>query len=69
MIGIVTTFSGSGFASWVDGVGTGAGFNASNGLCVDSSNNIFVADKNNNRIRRINSAGLYEDTNMHSIIF
>jgi len=36
-----------------DGTGTGATFYAPNGVAIDSSHNIYVADTGNNRIRKV----------------
>jgi sugar lactone lactonase YvrE len=49
----VTTLAGSS-DGFVDGTGTGAKFSSPNGVAViPSSGIIVVADKNNNRIRRL----------------
>ncbi|MBV8388327.1 MAG: hypothetical protein JO080_00850 [Mucilaginibacter sp.] len=40
-------------AGFADGSGTSAQFNAPQGICVNPSGNIFVADFNNNRIRKV----------------
>ena len=42
----------------VDGTGTGAQFNEPNGVAVDTSGNVYVADSANNTIRKITSAGV-----------
>lgn len=55
--GSVSTFAGSGSATFLDGSATSACFNSPSGLVADNLGNIFVADQGNNRIRRINSAG------------
>ena len=55
---MVTTLAGSGSPSFVDGTGTGASFNGSNGIGVDSAGNVYVADTSNHRIRKITPAGV-----------
>jgi len=59
--GVVTTFAGSGTAGSEDGTGTDAQFKAPGGVAVDSSGNVFVADYNNHRIRKITPADRIED--------
>ena len=41
-----------------DGTGTAAGFYEPYGLAIDSSGNIYVADKKNDNIRKVTSAGV-----------
>ncbi len=55
--GTVTTLAGDGTAGYVDGVGTGAQFNAPCGVAVDSAGNVYVADYSNNRVRKVTSSG------------
>ena len=55
--GIVTTLAGSGVAGFADGTGTAVQFNNPSGICTDGSS-IYVADTNNNRIRKITAAGV-----------
>jgi sugar lactone lactonase YvrE len=50
--GAVSTIAGSD-AGFMDGDGTMARFNYPNGLAVDNLDNIYVADLNNNRVRKI----------------
>jgi sugar lactone lactonase YvrE len=63
--GSVTTFAG-GYLSvvnsrapdyWNDGTGLGASFASPQGMCIDQFNNIYVADTENNRIRKITYPG------------
>jgi sugar lactone lactonase YvrE len=56
--GIVTNFAGSGTAGFSNGVGTGAAFFSPQGVAVDSSGNVNVADTLNNCIRKITSSGI-----------
>ena len=51
--GNVTTCAGSGTAAFADGAGLAASFNTPYGVAVDSNGTIYVADLNNNRIRKI----------------
>jgi sugar lactone lactonase YvrE len=57
--GVVTTFAGKETTSgYLDGQGVNALFSAPKGLGVDASGNVYVADANSNRIRKISSSGL-----------
>ena len=57
--GIISTVGGIGIAGYFGDGGQAAfaQFSSPRGLAIDSSGNIYVADGNNNRIRRINTAG------------
>ena len=57
--GVVTTFAGlAGTAGSTNATGTSARFNSPNGLAIDSSNNIYVADTGNHTIRKVTSGGV-----------
>ena len=54
---VVTTFAGSGTAGSTDGLGTIASFNYPVGVAFDTNGNLFVADRLNNKIRKISVEG------------
>jgi sugar lactone lactonase YvrE len=54
----ITTFAGpTGSQGSTDGAGNDAQFNSPYGVAVDGSGNVYVADRSNNTIRKITSAG------------
>jgi sugar lactone lactonase YvrE len=55
---MVTTLAGSGIAGLQDGTGTAASFSIPWGITADNYGNVFVADGDNNLIRKITSAGV-----------
>lgn len=56
--GVVTTLAGNTTSGHTDGTGGAASFNNPTGICVDGSGNLYVADFNNNEIRKVTSAGV-----------
>ena len=56
--GVVSTFAGSGNIGTTDGTGMNASFNYPFGLAIDASDNIYVADWFNHRIRKITPTGV-----------
>jgi uncharacterized protein affecting Mg2+/Co2+ transport len=56
--GEVSTFAGSGTIGASDGIGTAASFYGPNGIAIDASGNLYVADRDNYKIRKITPAGL-----------
>ncbi|MFY9574616.1 MAG: IPT/TIG domain-containing protein, partial [Blastocatellia bacterium] len=55
--GAVTTVAGDGNAGFADGPGASAQFNNPQGVAVDSSGGVYVADTGNHRLRRIATDG------------
>lgn len=55
--GVVTTLAGSGKRGNADGSGRSASFNFPSGVAVDSSGNVYVADTDNQSIRKISPDG------------
>lgn len=55
--GVVTTFAGS-FPGFLDGTGGNAFFSNPDGIDIDDSGNLYVADVANHRIRKITSEGI-----------
>jgi sugar lactone lactonase YvrE len=51
--GVVSTLAGTGTAGFIDGTGTAAQFSNPYGVACDASGNVYVADRDNARIRRI----------------
>ncbi len=45
------------FAAFGDGTGSQAGFNQPNGVVVDASGIMYVADASNHRVRKVTPAG------------
>jgi gliding motility-associated-like protein len=56
--GIVTTLAGSGVIGATDSIGTAASFAVPVGVAIDTSGNLYVAELNNQIIRKISSVGL-----------
>jgi hypothetical protein len=54
---IVTTFAGSVTSGSADGTGSNAAFQEPQGVAVDSSGYVYVADTYNNEVREITTAG------------
>ncbi len=58
--GLISTVAGNGQlgSSGDGGLAINASMNQPNGVAVDSSGNLYISDTNNNRIRKVNSAGI-----------
>jgi hypothetical protein len=56
--GDVSTLAGSGVFGFANGPGTTARFDLPSGVAVDGLGNVYVADTNNNQIRKIDSFGV-----------
>ena len=55
--GDVTTLAGSGEPGTANGTGTAARFNGPSGVAVDQSGTLYVADTDNQKIRKITASG------------
>jgi len=55
--GVVTTLAGSDAIGSTNGTGVEASFNSPCGIAIDVSGNVYVADTDNNMIRKITPAG------------
>jgi sugar lactone lactonase YvrE len=56
--GVVSTYAGNTTAGYVDSTATHAEFSGPAGLAFDKTGNLYVAEHNNNTIRKISPAGL-----------
>jgi trimeric autotransporter adhesin len=58
--GIITTVAGNGTAAYVgdNDLATNASLNSPAGLAIDPLGNLFIADRNNNRIRKVDTNGI-----------
>jgi hypothetical protein len=56
--GAVTTLAGSPEAGYADGTGAAARLNRPTGVALDKSGNLYVADDNNDTIRKISPTGI-----------
>jgi sugar lactone lactonase YvrE len=56
--GEVSTLAGNGMYGFKDGAGSVARFSFPTGVAVDGNGNVYVADVDNNRIRKITPAGM-----------
>lgn len=55
---VFTVAGQTGISGSANGAGTGASFNGPHGVVCDGLGNIYIADRNNNKVRKVNSAGV-----------
>jgi hypothetical protein len=56
--GAVSTLAGGVTRGYSEGTGSEARFNGAGGLAVDGAGNVYVADYNNNRVRKVTPQGV-----------
>ena len=56
--GVVSTLAGNGKPTFLNGTGTNSAFAYPSQCVIDTAGNLYVADTNNHRIRRITSGGV-----------
>src|SRR3990172_493338 len=58
--GLISTIAGNGIAGFTGdgGLATSARLDSPTGVATDSLGNVLIADRNNNRIRRVDTAGV-----------
>lgn len=66
--GIITTIAGTGAAGYTGdgGLATNATLHSPRGVAIDSNNNIYIADRDNSVVRKINAAGTI--STFHAIV-
>lgn len=56
ILGNVTTIAGSGFPGYVNGTGNSASFNVPSGIATDKLGNLYIGDRGNHVIRKIDQS-------------
>jgi hypothetical protein len=56
--GVVTTLAGRGTSGMVDGTGTNTAFRDIHYAALDTSNNMYIADRGNSAVRKVTSNGV-----------
>jgi hypothetical protein len=58
LAGVVTTLAGFKTGGYINATGAAAAFDNPNGVAVDATGNVYVADQGNSAIRKVTSAGV-----------